>query len=1029
MKRLITILLCLPLIFACTKEEPFVEGEEIVLDMSVNTDDVNAFATRAMGDNVDGTPALWLVVFNSEGMLVEWAKAYGFSQTTDANGEVTTSFKASLHATLEGRIMHFLLNYVDDKYKDGENIGKDIPLELASGHENNVIGGLVVERDRDVYWQRVELPNGINDNDDDATNTAKNYLTKVPLVRNFSKITVTETVDNFELLGFYVLNVPKYGTVAPFHNGRFVKYFNEDPPFNGTKNYTTKSYQTLDVVGGYRGAMPNVDERINKASEVTNSTELLAPTASYYLYENTYIKDDKSKTVSVLLKGKYNSTEYWYRVDFVKENTSTGVFEYFDILRNFNYNIKISHATAGKTSAKDAIEHPAGNNVLSSLDIAHLTNISDGTATLEVNHTDTVLISRDVVYVRYKFTDTGSESDFTNNTNGDIANKAADDDCGYYLTHTGAGELPINVSFASSDETTGVWKDWRKVTVTVDENALKEREEVTLTLFAKTSTGAVLSRSVSYTLLPQQKMLVECPTKVPEVVGSEVNVSILIPDGLPEAMFPLDFAIEAQGTDQSGNNKGFLIQHISPDNSEVMTVKTSGSIVPGFVGKKSFQYMVVFSYEDYLAATKTTRQLGGLSVPMRVFTKKFKTNTAISASRIYAYNKYFDLGSDNFINGTLVDFAVSFSNDATTTYGIGRAIKLNITAGEAGKYLIESNTLQSPTRAVLAELTLNAGQTQTIDLVTSTFADRGQLLITCEATGVMKELLAAERKTLSIKATSAKYNGSELNTQVLGIYKTEERALSGGSTTATLTASSLIGGYNNIEMPDIESEDDLLYFSYVNGNKIYIASATVGDLIADRANLVFDMREIVVAITDLALSGSQYYGVGRDVTLTFNVTKTGTYTITQTEGSQTKTYTHVANSTGLQTVTLKTLTWGTQLEVAVSTTIGGATYSKSVDGATRDVVIFGKALRVWSYWNDNANQITISYNNNFITYVTAEELRDKNEGFEFSYAGLTENSELTFTHWDNKANTTRTAKAKVGDLMKDDGLIQFDGRQ
>ena len=54
MKRLLIILLCLPLIFACTKEEPFVEGEEIVLDMSVNTDDVNAFATRAMGDKVDG---------------------------------------------------------------------------------------------------------------------------------------------------------------------------------------------------------------------------------------------------------------------------------------------------------------------------------------------------------------------------------------------------------------------------------------------------------------------------------------------------------------------------------------------------------------------------------------------------------------------------------------------------------------------------------------------------------------------------------------------------------------------------------------------------------------------------------------------------------------------------------------------------------------------------------------------------------------------------------------------------------------
>ena len=563
-----------------------------------------------------------------------------------------------------------------------------------------------------------------------------------------------------------------------------------------------------------------------------------------------------------------------------------------------------------------------------------MTNISDGTATLEVNHTDTVLISRDVVYVRYKFTDKGSKSDFVNTTNEDIANNGATDDCGWYLT---PGDGPITVAFAANDETTGEYAGWRTVTVTVKENALKEREKVSLTLFAKSSTGAVLSRTVEYTLLPQQKMLVECPTKVPEVVGSEVNVSILIPDGLPEAMFPLDFAIEAQGTDQSGNNNGFLIQHISPDNSEVITVKTSGSIVPGFVGKKSFQYMVVFSYEDYLAATKTTRQLGGLSVPMRVFTKKFKTNTATSASRIYAYNKYFDLGSDNFINGTMVDFEVSFSNDETAIYGVGRAIKLNITAGEAGKYLIESNTLQSPTRAVLAELNMTANQSQTIDLVTSTFANQGKVLVTCMATGVMKEIFAAERKTLSIKATSAKYNGEDVQgTQSLNISRSENEAL-GGAGEAAKSVTDLKSGVN-IEMPGIESEDELLYFSYISGNKVRVASAKVRDLIAGSANLVFEEKELLIGITDLALSGSQYYGENRDVTLTFNVTKTGTYTITQTEGSQNKTYTHVANSTGEQTVTLKTQTWNTKLNVTVSTTIGGATYSKSVDGATRDVL-------------------------------------------------------------------------------------------
>ena len=1010
MKRLLIILLCLPLIFACTKEEPFVEGEEIVLNMSVNADGIQSIATRAMGDNVIGDPVLWLVVFDGEGMLVEWTKATDFHDEEDTDTKVvTTHFNVSLHATLEPRIVHFLLNYVDDK----------TDLDLTFGHENNVIGAMTVGPNHGVYWQRVELPDGIN-----STNTAKDYLTKVPLLRNFSKITVEvgeKCANDFSLSNFYVLNVPKYGTVAPFANGEFVDYCiydgEERPPFNGA-HFDAKDYKTLDVLEGYRGTTPNVDERINKASEFTGSG-LLGPDDSFFLYENTYVPGDNSRTVSVLLKGTYKNTEYWYRVDLVKLNTSTNMMEYFDILRNFSYNIIIDGIGEGKSSAQEAINSPAGNNVYSSLDIAHLTDISDGTATLEVNHTDTVLVSHDVVYARYRFTDDGAptvNNDNIKNNNGN--------GYGWYLTYGGntykenASTLPIKVTIADADDSEG----WRKVTVEVKDNLI-ERKVVSLTFFAKSSKGltTVLSRTVEYTLLPQQKMLVECPSKVPKEVGSPVNVSILIPDGLPEAMFPLEFAIEAQGTDQSGNNKNFLIQHISPANNEVMTVKTGGSIVPNFVGKKSFQYMVVFSYEDYKKATLTTRQLGVLSVPMRIFTKKFKTNTATSASRVYAYNKYFDLGSDNFINGTMKNFSVSFTGDATATYGIGREITLNIQAGEAGKYLIESNTLQSPTRAVLRELTMTENQTQAITFVTSTFAGRGQLMITCEETGVMKELLAAERKYLSIKATSVKYNGSDVSgTQVLGIYRTEAEALSGSGSASTVIVSGLKERVD-IEILGIESENDLLYFSYRNGNYVYIVSATVADLYNGSAELNFVEREFIQAnITNLSLSGDKYYGVGRTVTLTFNTDQTGTYTITQTEGSETKTYIHTANSTGKQTVELKTLTYGYKLEVTVSGV--NATASKEWDG--RNTIVFGKFTLTGGSTSSSSsnnlskiNSFTITYTAGSVSNKTATVTRDEltKGGYELKVLGITDQNSGSFVF--SYGSSYKTTAKTVADVV------------
>lgn len=658
MKRLLIILFCLPLLFACQKEDIFEEGQEVVLNLSVDMGDMQSAATRAMGVDVEGTPALWLAVFDGEGYLVEWTEAFDCETT---NG--VTTFKATLHATMEKRVMHFLLNYVDDSAE----------LELDYGHENNVIGGLTVERNRDVYWQRVELPEGINGSTD-QNGTVKKYLTKVPLVRNFSRIKVTEVCDHFELTGFYVLNVPQYGTVAPFINGSFVKYYNE----NGG-NFTPKTYATLNTEG-YTGAMPDDDERINKHTEFAESTTLLDKDASYYLYESTYINGNKDKTVSVLLKGNYDGTEYWYRVDLVKPDDKTGVIEYFDVLRNFAYTINITHVTAGKTSAKDAIEQPAGNNILSSLDIAHLTNVSDGTATLEVNYTDTVLISNDAVTVRYKFTDTGSGA----NDNSDIADKQ--NECGWYLTYDGQ-TAPIGVAIAGGNSTDG----WRDVTIRVNDATITERKEVSITFFATSSTKTVLSRTVHYTLMPQQPMLVECPALVPATVGSEFNVNILIPDGLPEAMFPLDFAIESQAEGETD----YLAQYITPANSETVSVKTDGSIVDieKLKGKKSFQYVVTLSYEDYNKAVVTERQLSnGQTMSMRLYSTLFKTNTAQSASTVYAYNRYFTLGTDNFknINLTMSGGYKYYGSDKS--FSVSGDDANNITAvKENGKTLIKTN--------------------------------------------------------------------------------------------------------------------------------------------------------------------------------------------------------------------------------------------------------------------------------------------------------------------------------------------------
>ena len=164
MKRLLILLFFLPVLFACSKEELFEEGQEVVLNFSVDMGEMQS-VTRAFADDADRKNSdLWLVVFDSEGYLVEYTQA----EITGTTDDGVTSFAATLHATLEGRIMHFLLNYDDDN-------NAETGLEFSYGHENNIIGGLTVERNRDVYWQRVELPEGIV-----GKETVEKYLTEVP---------------------------------------------------------------------------------------------------------------------------------------------------------------------------------------------------------------------------------------------------------------------------------------------------------------------------------------------------------------------------------------------------------------------------------------------------------------------------------------------------------------------------------------------------------------------------------------------------------------------------------------------------------------------------------------------------------------------------------------------------------------------------------------------------------------------------------------------------------------------------------
>ena len=605
---------------ACIKENfptspnDVTEGEEVTLSMSVTVPGMEV-ATRALGEYDqygNSLPTLWVVAFDEQGYLVEYAKASGQKSLGGEDKKWKTEFQVVLHATSEPRILHFIANYADN-------------LSLTPGHESSVIGGMTVnkgEDNEDVYWQRIMLPGGINNNE----TYIKDNFTEIPLVRNFARIRVTDNASNFTLTGFYVLNVPTSGTVAPYSNGAFAVY----PP---------NSYTALVNEGnGYIGNMPSGFEN-NDEDFYTNTTEnskngnitFVAPESSFYMYENRYVGEARPIT-SVLIKGKFGETaaETYYRADIITAvNASKGIADYCHILRNFDYNLVINSVdAAGRATVKEAIEASASNNLVAAVEIADLTNVTIGGAALYVSYVSKTLVSDSEIELKYKYI-----PDINNKPN-DTANDQIE------LDKISGGEVIASHKVEATDV-----DGWRTITIKPKSPGVRTAEQ-TITLYNQTTK---IARKVTYTLRKKDIMAVECvPGSVASVAGTPVVVNIKIPQDLNPNIFPLEFAIEANTT--AANNSS-LKQYISPAKSENTSVRTGETIVTEkdedgttlkYAGAKSYQYIKKLSFEEYGKLS-----VSGTQVVLPVY---FVTNTAASASTVYVSNMYFNDANASFDN-------------------------------------------------------------------------------------------------------------------------------------------------------------------------------------------------------------------------------------------------------------------------------------------------------------------------------------------------------------------------------------------
>ena len=668
-KYIYMILAMAAMLFSCQKPEltepdtDLKPGEVVSGEVKVSFTAMlpSAPQTKAMGeDPTSDIESMHLVSFDGNGMYVETRKAtfVGDYGTHDSH-LYEREFEVTLTVTDQPRIIHFIAN---------------CPVEqIVYGHEASIIGNMYVEKDDDpdtpetAYWARIEVPYILVQEVENADGTTKyvpeaNILPKfqhIPMLRNYAQVVVKNGTNKnanqtspFEFIGFTLYNTIDMGTVAPYNNNtqQFQSFVN---PTTGLRykypaltalNYKGHALAAADLNtsleldssndDGYKWYAPLPEDELS-LTDITQS--------AFFMYERkisvkTNEEDKWSESPPhLIIKGRYGGKVYYYKVDLVynvfgdpANPEQVTDIEYYNILRNFRYQFTISEvAGPGYDSVQEAINGATSNNLSGSATTTKFTNISDEVGRLWVSYTDTTLVSNNTITLKYKFVPDLDNHEVTNNVVGS----------GVTFENM-EGDVIKSYSVADTDIVGGTWDGFREITIQVNDPQAMTKEQ---TIVIK-SANANLSRDVRYYLKEQYPMTVVCnPKKVGAVIGAPVDVDIKLPVGLTEDMFPLDLEIEVYD------------MTLSPDASKnTMPVKTGLSIIPlpEKQGKKTFRFIKSIETKAEYDALPTE----GTN---KVIKTSWLTNMANNGSTVYVYNKYFEIGSDNFIN------AKSFNGEFT----------------------------------------------------------------------------------------------------------------------------------------------------------------------------------------------------------------------------------------------------------------------------------------------------------------------------------------------------------------------------
>ena len=530
-----------------------------------------------------------------------------------------------------------------DENGDLYNLDNPLPVE----YEEEVMPLLRSINGNVAYWQRVKI-NGVFAAQDAQGNyimaqifdedglpisqEAEEYkaqdiaeLHDIRLVRNFAKVTFTAANDaEFTLNGFYLVDTPTTGTVAPYSGE------------SGYSNAYTSSTDAAFIMNSYKG--------YNVSTELTSGIsdkEFNNPGVFEYMYERSVpdlnrpfaetgaILDVTWNANASVASALGDNLHRYYKVGFVSEQGAV------PILRNIVYNFQVSAIAADThyTTAEAAYNGVFLGDISANIATSMLDEITNNKSLIKVSEMSKTTIGEgkniDINFWFYPDVQNHANDVVVNNNVTFAGEKVAIQ----IVTEQVSGYQPAIASF---ENLTPANADMGTVRVTTNSSVAGSVKKSKLKILGQWGTQRALYREVEFTVMEKQTfengtMTCSVSELSSDAVNQDVTVTIVLPDELPRDIFPLNIMIEPQ------NNGLRSVPHTEGDETiAAIPVKHGESAFDAT--KNSYYFVKTITYDDY------AELVNGAYVYTKEFPCYFKTRLSTgneTAIKINDLNKVF----------------------------------------------------------------------------------------------------------------------------------------------------------------------------------------------------------------------------------------------------------------------------------------------------------------------------------------------------------------------------------------------------